>query len=162
MSKNYQDNHHHKTSRDFKTIGWRENLTLPQLNINRIKAKIDTGARSSALHAFDIEELSKNGKSIIRFRVHPLQKSDDITIIAEAPLIEYREIKNSGGTVELRPVVKTEISLKKKKWAIELTLTNRELMGFRMLLGREAVRNKFLVDPGKSYLQSERKDNNNK
>ncbi len=162
MSKNHQDNHHSKASRDFKAIGWREMIALPQLNIDRIKAKIDTGARSSALHAFDIEELSKNGKSIVRFRVHPLQKNNDITIIAEAPLIEYREVKNSGGTVELRPVVKTEIALRKKKWGIELTLTNRELMGFRMLLGREAVRNKFLVDPGKSYLQSDRKDHNNK
>ena len=137
-------------------------VTFPQLKINCVKAKIDTGARSSALHAFDIEELSKNGKPIIRFQVHPLQHDNHTTITAEAKLLEYREVKNSGGTVELRPVIKTDIALKKTIWTIELTLTNRELMGFRMLLGREAVRNKFLVDPGKSYLQSDQKDKNNK
>lgn len=154
MAQNQQDHH--------KIIGWREIVTFPQLKIGHIKAKIDTGARSSALHAFNIQELSKNGKPMLRFQVHPIQRNDQQIITTEAELLEYREVKNSGGMVELRPVIKTEIALKKEIWAIELTLTNRTLMGFRMLLGREAVRDKFLVDPGKSYLQSNQKDKNNK
>ena len=161
MPNNHQDHHHKKTS-SLKTIGWREIISLPQLKIDRVKAKIDTGARSSALHAFDIEDFTDNGKSMIRFRVHPRQHNSKITVTSQAELLEYREVKNSGGKVELRPVIETEIILKKQKWSIELTLTNRKLMGFRMLLGREAIRNKFLVDPGRSYLQSERKDHNSK
>ncbi len=142
-------------------IGWREIVALPQLNIDKIKAKIDTGARSSAIHAFNIQEFAENGLQMVSFQVQPLQRSDRTTLSTQAQLLEYREVKNSGGTVELRPVIRTEIALRGQKWTIDLTLTNRELMGFRMLLGREAVRNKFLVDPGKSYLQSDRKDNNN-
>ncbi|MEM8827760.1 MAG: RimK/LysX family protein [Cyanobacteria bacterium P01_G01_bin.19] len=161
MYKNYQDNRHSPTSQNGLIIGWREIVALPQLNIDKIKAKIDTGARSSAIHAFNIKEFFENGLPMISFQVHPLQRSDRTTLSAKAQLLEYREVKNSGGTVELRPVILTEITLRGQKWTIDLTLTNRELMGFRMLLGREAVRNKFLVDPGKSYLQSDRKDNNN-
>ena len=162
MSKNNLDEHYSHIGNSLKTIGWREIVTLPQLKIDRVKAKIDTGARSSALHAFEIEEFTDNGKLMIRFKVHPRQHNSKITVISQAELLEYRQVKNSGGSVELRPVIKTEVTLKQQKWLIELTLTNRKLMGFRMLLGRQAVRNKFLVDPGRSYLQSERKDRNNK
>jgi hypothetical protein len=138
-------------------IGWREFVTLPQLKIGRIKAKIDTGARSSAIHAFNIQERSQNGKKIIRFEIHPLQRDNKTIIITEAELLEYRKIRNSGGTAQFRPVIKTNIEVGKYTWAIELSLTNRDVMGFRMLLGRQAVRNKFLVDPGSSFLQSHRK-----
>jgi hypothetical protein len=138
-------------------IGWREFVTLPQLKIGRIKAKIDTGARSSAIHAFNIQERSQNGKKIIRFEIHPLQRDDQTIITTEAELLEYRKIRNSGGTAQFRPVIKTNIEVGKYTWAIELSLTNRDVMGFRMLLGRQAVRNKFLVDPGRSFLQSCRK-----
>jgi hypothetical protein len=162
VSKNYQNSHHSESNHNHPIIGWREIVSLPQLNIDRIKAKIDTGARSSALHAFKIEELIIENKSIIRFQVHPLQRNDQTIITAEAELLEYRKIKNSGGLAQLRPVVKTEVKLGQQKWTIELTLTNRDVMGFRMLLGRQAVRNKFLVDPGKSFLQSERKEHNDK
>jgi hypothetical protein len=140
-----------------KTIGWREFVTLPQLKIDKIKAKIDTGARSSAIHAFNIQELSRNGKKIIRFQIHPLQRDSKTTITSEAELLEYRKIRNSGGIAQFRPVIKTNIEVGKYIWSIELSLTNRDVMGFRMLLGRQAVRNKFLVDPGGSFLQSHRK-----
>lgn len=141
-----------------KIIGWREFVTLPQLKIGRIKAKIDTGARSSAIHAFNIQERSLlNGKKMIRFEIHPLQRDHQTIITTEAELLEYRKIRNSGGTAQFRPVIKTNIEVGKYTWAIELSLTNRDVMGFRMLLGRQAVRNKFLVDPGSSFLQSHRK-----
>ena len=140
-----------------KTIGWREFVSFPQLEIERIKAKIDTGARSSALHAFNIEERSQEGKQIITFQVHPRQRDRQTTITAQAELLEYRQIRNSGGKAQLRPVIKTNIQVGTEVWEIELSLTNRDVMGFRMLLGRQGVRNKFLVDPGKSFLLSSRK-----
>ena len=138
-------------------IGWREYVGLPQLGINKIKAKIDTGARSSALHAFNIRESSHLGKRIVRFQVHPLQRNSKETITTEAELLEYRKIRNSGGAAQLRPVIKTNIEVGKHIWEIELSLTDRDVMGFRMLLGRQGVRNKFLVDPGGSFIQSRRK-----
>lgn len=138
-------------------IGWREFVSLPELNIDTVKAKIDTGARSSAIHAFNIQELSHQGKQIIRFQVHPQQRDRQTTVTAEAELLEYREIRNSGGIAQLRPVIKTNIEVGEHIWSIELSLTDRDVMGFRMLLGRQALRNKFLVDPGGSYLQIRRK-----
>lgn len=138
--------------RKLLTIGWREWISLPQLGIGQIKAKIDTGARSSALHAFEIETFEVDGKSKVRFKVHPKQRNTILTVAAEAEIIDEREVRNSGGKAELRPVILTDVELMGQKWAIELTLTNRELMGFRMLLGRQAVRRQFVIDAGKSYL----------
>ena len=139
-----------------EVIGWREFVALPQLNIARVKAKIDTGARSSAIHAFNIKERSQNGKQIIQFQVHPLQRNSKTTVTVEAELLEYRKVRNSGGIAQLRPVIKTNVRVGSQTWTIELSLTDRDVMGFRMLLGRQAVRDKFLVDPGGSYLQSHR------
>lgn len=135
-------------------IGWREFVSLPELNLGIIKAKIDTGARSSALHAFNMEERLFDGKKIIRFQVHPRQRDNQTSITAEAELLEYRKIRNSGGVTQLRPVIKTQIKLDQYIWPIELSLTNRDIMGFRMLLGRQGIRHKFLVDPGKSFILS--------
>ena len=154
MIKNQNRNNNPPSS---KIIGWREFVSLPQLEVNRIKAKIDTGARSSALHAFNIQQLQLDGKSIIRFQVHPVQRDNHTIVTTEAELLEYREIRNSGGIAQLRPVIKTEVKLGGQIWSIELSLTDRDVMGFRMLLGRQAVRNKFLVDPSRSYLQSNRR-----
>jgi hypothetical protein len=92
---------------------------------------------------------------MLRFWVHPHQNNNQDSIEATAKLLEMREVRNSGGVAQLRPVVETVVELGEKKWSIELTLTNRDVMGFRMLLGRQAVRNQFLVDPGQSYLQSQ-------
>ncbi|MBR8827487.1 MAG: ATP-dependent zinc protease [Gomphosphaeria aponina SAG 52.96 = DSM 107014] len=139
---------------DLPVIGWREKLCLPQLNIPEIKVKIDTGARSSALHAFNVETFKDNGKIKVRFQVHPYQRNTHHTVIAEAELIDEREVRNSGGHAQLRPVIHTIVELGGKLWPIELTLTNRDVMGFRMLLGRQAVRHRFLVDAGGSFLQS--------
>lgn len=138
-------------------IGWRETLCLPELGIEEVKAKIDTGARSSALHAFDVHIIESNGASKVRFKVHPYQKDTKQTIIAEADLIDRREVKSSTGHAQLRPVIETTVRLGDRLWPIELTLTNRDVMGFRMLLGRQAIRKRFLVDAGKSFLQSHQK-----
>jgi hypothetical protein len=135
-------------------IGWREYLSLPKLGISNIKAKIDTGARSSALHAFEIEHFEEGETSKVRFKVHPQQRNSHLTVVAEAELLEQREVRNSGGQAQLRPVIRTIVELGGQQWPIELTLTNRDVMGFRMLLGREAVRRRFLVDAGHSYVQS--------
>lgn len=135
-------------------IGWREIVALPNLGISEIKAKIDTGARSSALHAFHIQKFQHDNQEMIRFQIHPYQRDSKQTVTTEAKLLEYREIRNSGGEAQLRPVILTNVELGGKQWEIELTLTNRDVMGFRMLLGRQAVRNRFLVDPGKSFIQS--------
>lgn len=135
-------------------MGWREWIDLPDLGIHAIKAKIDTGARSSALHAFHIEGFQQAGKELVRFQVHPYQRNSHDTVIVEAELLEWRQVRNSGGHAQWRPVIRTTIALQQRRWEIDLTLTNRDVMGFRMLLGREAVRQRFAIDPGKSYLLS--------
>jgi len=141
-------------SKSLSIIGWRERVALPDLGIAQIKAKIDTGARSSALHAFDVETFSRDGKTMVRFKVHPYQRDTHRTVSAEAELIDQRQVRNSGGHAQLRPVIQTMVELNGERWLIELTLTNRDVMGFRMLLGRQAVRKRFLVDAGRSFVQS--------
>ena len=136
-------------------IGWRENLTLPELGVDLIKAKVDTGARSSAIHAADVKIVEQSGHKIVRFQLSPQHQNTTTAIIAEAELFDQREVRNSGGISQLRPVIKTIVKLGSQSWPIELTLTNRDLMGFPMLLGREAVRRRFLVDAGGSFLQSQ-------
>lgn len=134
------------------SCGWREWVTLPSLGIEQIKAKVDTGARTSALHAWHIEEIQRDGANWARFCVHPDQRTMTEEIWCEAPIIDHREVRNSGGRAEHRYVVETEIMLGSDTWPIELTLTSRDEMGFRMLLGRTAIRQRLLVDPGRSYL----------
>ncbi|MBZ8179047.1 ATP-dependent zinc protease family protein [Oscillatoria salina] len=137
-------------------IGWRERIALPELGISQVKAKIDTGARSSALHAFDVEIFPRDGQEMVRFQVHPYQRDSKTTVVAEAKLLDRREVRNSGGVAQLRPAIATVVELGGIQWQIELTLTNRDVMGFRMLLGRQALRRRFLVDPGNSFVQSRR------
>jgi hypothetical protein len=137
-------------------IGWREILHLPDLNIKHIKAKIDTGARSSALHAFDLHFFEENKQKKIGFKVHPYQRDSHTTVQTEAILLDHRQVKNSGGHAQIRPVIQTMVHLGEFTWPIELTLTNRDVMGFRMLLGRQAVRQRFLVHPGHSFIQSQK------
>lgn len=133
-------------------IGWREWLALPDLEIHAVKAKIDTGARSSTLHAFDVERFERKGEAWVRFKVHPAQRSTASTVSTEARLHDERWIRDSGGREHLRPVILTTIELDGKRWPIEVTLMNRDAMGFRMLLGRQAIRGRFVVDAGRSYL----------
>ena len=136
---------------DPRVIGWREWVRLPDLGIATIKAKVDTGARSSSLHAFDVTEFRRQGQRWVRFKVHPVQRRTDSTVEAEAPILDYRSVRSSSGRASLRPVIETRIELLGVTWSIELTLANRDEMGFRMLLGRQAFRHRFLVDGGKSY-----------
>ena len=143
-----------KQQEQLPIIGWREQLALPDLGIREVKAKIDTGARSSALHAFDVETFNSNGKRMVRFKVHPYQRDAHRTVTAEAELLDQRQVRNSGGQTQVRPVIETTVELNGDRWSIELTLTNRDVMGFRMLLGRQAVRRRFLVDAGRSFLHS--------
>lgn len=132
-------------------IGWREWLSLPGLNVDKIKAKIDTGARTSALHAFFVEPFVENGVEMVRFGIHPLQKRLDIEIICQCPIKDQREVSDSGGHKEMRYVIEVTIQLGEKIWPIEMTLTNRDSMKFRMLLGRTAMRD-FAVIPDQSFL----------
>lgn len=137
-------------------IGWREWVALPDLGVEYIKVKVDTGARTSSLHAFDLEEETRGGIAVVRFMIHPEQRRAHPEIPVELPLVARRKVRDSGGRSELRPVVETEVSLHGRRWPIELTLTRRDAMGFRMLLGRQAIRNRFLVDPGRSYCAGKR------
>lgn len=134
------------------TIGWREWLVLPDLGIKFIKAKIDTGARSSSLHAVNIRLEERDGQRWAAFQVNPVQRRDDWVIDSAAPVIETRSIRSSSGETQLRPVIRTRIILQGLSYEIDLTLADRREMGFRMLLGREAFRRRFLIDPGRSYL----------
>lgn len=134
------------------TIGWREWVRLPGLDIEWVKAKVDTGARSSSLHAFDMHRLTRDGKEYVRFRVHPRQRDTRTTVEAEVELFEYRMVTSSNGQQSRRPVILTAVELLGQKFNIEITLASRDAMGFRMLLGRQAVRNRFLIDPGHSFL----------
>lgn len=131
-------------------IGWREWVGLPDLGIDFVKAKVDTGARSSSLHAWDIV-LQDAGRGVA-FAVHPLQADDALIIHATATLVEEREVRSSNGEVELRPVIRTTALIAGSAVEIELTLSNRDEMGFRMLLGRSAIRRRYLVDPARSFL----------
>ncbi|OGT52812.1 MAG: ribosomal protein S6 modification protein [Gammaproteobacteria bacterium RIFCSPHIGHO2_12_FULL_41_15] len=133
-------------------VGWREWLAIPALGIDRIKAKVDTGARTSTLHAFALKSYRDNGKTRLRFKIHPLQRNELTLVVCEADVFDKRWVTDSGGHYELRYVIKTPIVLGNQTWPIEITLTNRDTMGFRMLLGRTAMRRRLIVDPGQSYL----------
>jgi len=134
------------------TIGWREWVALPELDVRAIKAKIDTGARTSALHAYRIEPFRRGGALWLRFELHPLQRSEAMRVACEAPAIDERMVKNSGGGTERRYVIRTLLKLGEEAWPIELALANRDQMGFRMLLGRTALEGRALIEPGRSYL----------
>jgi hypothetical protein len=134
------------------TIGWREWVALPDLGVHLVKAKIDTGARSSALHAFDVEVRRQGRGSQVHFSVRPLQRDDRTVVRCSAALADERWVTSSNGKREMRPVIQTSLQLLDMTWTIELTLTSRDEMGFRMLLGREAIRGRFLVDPSRSFL----------
>jgi hypothetical protein len=133
-------------------VGWREWAALPDFDVKRINAKIDTGAKTSALHAFRIREVMLNGVEHVEFFLHPLQRRRKPEVFCRAPLVGQRVVRSSNGQEEERYVIETRLCLGGKVWKIELTLTNRDAMGFRLLVGRDALRRKFVIDPGASYL----------
>ena len=135
-----------------QTLGWREWGAIPELGIDALKMKVDTGARTSCLHAFKLEPFTKNGEDWLRIWMHPSQTSTE-ELVCEAKIHDQREVTDSGGHKELRYVIKSKLKLGDFYDDIELTLTNRDSMKFRMLLGRQAMRGVFLVDPNASYLQ---------
>lgn len=133
-------------------VGWREWVSLPDLGVPRIKAKLDTGARSSALHAWNVARFKRRGVSMVRFTIHPIQRDDRTLVEAEAVVLGERRVRSSSGQVSLRTVIRTELELLGERWPIELTLTRRDEMGFRLLLGRQALRGRIVVDPGRSFV----------
>lgn len=133
-------------------MGWREWVGLPDLGIPLIKVKVDTGARSSALHVSEIEPFNKRRKNWVRFLVHPIQRDSHIVTVAEAELLDWREVKSSTGHRQHRAVILTHLEFLGMRWPVELTLARRDMMGFRMLLGRQAIKDRFVVDPVLSYL----------
>ena len=137
-------------------LGWREWVSFPNRFPQRIIAKVDTGAKTSALHATKIKTFEKDSQEWVRFTVFPNRDSKDLAHEIEARVIETKNIRSSTGKLTVRPVVEMLISIGKEKWPIEVTLVDRGVMGYRMLLGRSAIESKFLVDSEKSYFYSEK------
>ncbi|MEZ5431538.1 MAG: RimK/LysX family protein [Verrucomicrobiales bacterium] len=134
-------------------LGWREWLALPELKIRHIKAKVDTGARSSALHThWQKVYTAENGTARVRFGLRPFRTRPEFEVACDVPVIDVRVVKDSGGHAEKRPFIQTTVRLGSWSWPAEMSLTNRETMLFRMLLGRSALSGRFLVDPARSYL----------
>lgn len=139
-------------AKDERTVlGWREWVSLPDFGVRTIKAKLDTGARTSSLHAFKLKRYTRDGVTMARFEVHPVQRSDAASVEVEAEVVDEREVRNSGGQIETRPVIVTTLQIGDARWEVEMTLTRRDEMGFRLLLGRQALRGRVLVDPQRSY-----------
>lgn len=134
-----------------RIIGWREWIKLPDLGIKWIKAKIDTGASSSSLHAYDIEIVKKDGREFVQFKIQPLQKNRVKIVDASAPVHEFRKVRSSNGQTTTRPVIRTTVEIYSTRYEIDVTLFDRTKMGFRMLIGREALHERFVVDASKSY-----------
>ena len=145
-----------------RAAGWREWVSLPSIGVGAIKAKLDTGARTSALHAFNIETYWSDGELWARFFVHPYQENDAKEIAGDARIEDIRTVSNPGGRRQRRLVIRTDIRLGDETWPIDLSLTDRDEMGFRLLIGRTAMHGNLIVDPDRSYLLGKRKSKKKK
>jgi hypothetical protein len=147
----------HSSTPVLATAGWREWVSLPEAGVPWIKAKLDTGARSSALHAFDIKEFEHEGQAWVRFSIHPWQRSVEDAVDVECRILDKREVRSSSGHAAERYVVAMDIELCGRVVTAEVTLSRRDAMGFRMLIGRQALRHRFVIDPARSYIGGEPK-----
>jgi ribosomal protein S6--L-glutamate ligase len=139
---------------DALILGWQEWVALPALGLPALKAKIDTGARTSALHATNIETYTENGTEYVRFSVRPIPAQKGLEITATAPVVDHRDVTSSNGDKEKRYVISTPLAVGGRTWPIEITLTgNRETLTYRMLIGRQALKDNVLVDPSRSFAQ---------
>lgn len=138
-------------------LGWREWVELPSLGLDKVKAKVDTGARTSSLHAFEVRDFDDAGVHRVEFKMHPNQHNADKVVVCVADIVDQREVRDSGGHREKRWVIETPIRIGQHTWDVELNLTSRDDMLFRMLLGRTALRGRALVDPARSYLVGKRR-----
>ncbi len=144
-------------TKSLDTIGWREWVSLPSLGIPSIKAKIDTGARTSSLHAFSLQPYKEGDKDKIKFDIHPIQRDTSQVVTCFADIVDKRWVTDSGGRSEERYVIETPVIIGGKTWNIEITLAERDGMLFRMLLGRRAIRKQFLINPARSFLTKKKK-----
>ena len=149
-----------RRKKELMTLGWREWVDLPELGLASIKAKVDTGARTSALHAFEVRQFDVDGRRRVEFRMHPRQKDNDTVVVCRADVIDERVVRDSGGHEEKRWVIETPVTIGGETWPIEITLTARDDMLFRMLLGRTAIRKRAVVDPARSYLVGKKPEEN--
>jgi len=134
------------------TVGWREWASLPAFTTIKIKAKVDTGARTSSIHAWNVRRYTNSGAPWVSFELHPRQRDNSVRIECLSPIHDVRNVRSSDGAAQERIVIQTRLELSGRAWPIELTLARRDQMGFRMLIGRTALRRHALVDPAKSYL----------
>lgn len=138
--------------KDLMTLGWREWVSLPDLGLGSIKAKVDTGARTSTIHAFSVRTFEQGGRERVEFLVHPFQKDTDTVVACQADILDRRVVSDSGGHKEERIIIETLLNIGDRSWPIEATLTSRDTMLFRMLLGRTAIKGKAVVNPARSYV----------
>jgi len=143
-------------------VGWREWAQLEALGTSAIKVKVDTGARTSALHAFEVRPFEEQGVQRVEFKIHPKQRNNEKVLICVADVVDQRIVADSGGHKENRWVIESMISMGGDTWPIELTLTSRDDMRFRMLLGRTAMKDRIRVDPSSSYLLGRKRKSKNK
>ncbi len=144
-------------NKELAVFGWREWVELPELGLRHIKAKVDTGARTSSLHAFNVETVDVDGRKRVVFDIHPNQRDSDTVVRCEADVIDERDVRNSGGQQSRRWVIRTPVRIGEIEWTAEITLASRDDMKFRMLIGRTAMHGVATVDPSRSYVTSGRR-----
>jgi hypothetical protein len=151
-----------KSNNELPTLGWREWVSLPELGLQRIKAKVDSGARTSSLHAFEVRDFEESGIHRVEFKMHPNQHDDQTVAVCVADIVDERSVRDSGGHKEQRWVIETPLTIGAITWNVEINLTSRDDMRFRMLLGRTALRGRALIDPARSYVQGKRRKKKDK